>query len=204
MKLFHSFAAFTFAASLAIAPALAQSSNLFEFDGGIGAQPFRSSAGAPILNTVAGVNPGGAPWVISSLRVVIGTDGSIRARGRGLLLAGGDNLGTRGGPRQVLASLFCRNAPVAPAPAGSLQTIPYNSAFVDLDENGDFQISGQLIDANGGIPSASCGNTIDNRPVLLIRTVVPANPSANPPTAATPGVWFAAGTLKSGLPNFRN
>jgi hypothetical protein len=34
---------------------------LFNFDGGVGVQPFRSQASAPVLNTVAGVPPGGVP-----------------------------------------------------------------------------------------------------------------------------------------------
>jgi hypothetical protein len=38
------------------------SSTLFRFNGGTGNQVFRSAAGVPTLNTVAGVNPAGAPW----------------------------------------------------------------------------------------------------------------------------------------------
>src|SRR3954464_14247531 len=92
---------------------------LLRFDGGVGVQPFRSSAGAPVLNTVAGVAPGGAPWLIRSFDAVIRKTGDVRARGEGVLLAGADGLGTRAGPRQVVLSLFCRNAPVPPAVAGS-------------------------------------------------------------------------------------
>lgn len=200
MKIIPAFALLTLTAGLTVLPAQAQLFPLFNFNGGIGAQPFRSTNGTPVLNTVAGVNPGGAPWVIRSLSAVIGADGSIRATGRGLLLAGADGLGTRGGPRQVVASLFCRNAVVPPATAGTLQTTSFDSAFVNLDANGDFQISGRLVNAGGSTPPASCGDTLDNRPVLLIRTVVPANPTTNTP--ATPGVWFAAGTLNPNVPRF--
>ena len=42
---------------------------LFRFDGGVGVQPFRSAAGVPALNVVAGVNPGGAPWLIKSFEI---------------------------------------------------------------------------------------------------------------------------------------
>ena len=49
------------------------SSTLFKFNGGTGNQVFRSAAGVPTLNTVAGVNPAGAPW---------GPCGSARAAGR--------------------------------------------------------------------------------------------------------------------------
>jgi hypothetical protein len=117
----------------------------------------------------------------------------MRARVKGLLLGGGDNIGTRGGPRKMVASLFCRNAP-APG-AGTLQTVPYNSEFVDLDPNGDFQLNSKLVNAAGLTPTASCGDKIDNRPVLLMRTVTSANPTTGAPAA--PGAWFAAGILRS-------
>jgi len=159
---------------------------LFKFDGGIGSQPLRA---ASVGNTVDGVNPGGIPWVIKSLKVQITTGGRIKAKGKGLLLAGGDNTGSRGGPRQVVASLFCRNAPVAPAVTGTLQTVPYNSEFVDLDADGDFKIDSLITNTSAAIPPLDCGDTIDNRPVLLIRTV-----AGTPPA---PGAWFAAGILKT-------
>lgn len=167
---------------------------LFRFDGGIGSQPFRSgplpppqSGNGPVPNTVAGVTPGGTPWPITSFRAQINTDGRIRAVARGILLGGGDGIGTRGAPRQMVLSLFCRNAPVAPAVTGTLQTTPYNSTFVDLDADGDFRLDSMLTDASGATPPANCGDTAENRPVLLIRTV----------TNAAAGSWFAAGILKS-------
>jgi hypothetical protein len=167
---------------------------LFVFDGGTGVQVFRSAAGVPALNTVAGVAPAGAPWLIRSLDAVIRKNGEIRAHGEGVLLAGTDNLGTRAGPRQVILSLFCRNAPVPPAVAGTVQTTPFNSDPVDLDPDGDFDVRGKLTDATGATPPLTCGDTIDNRPVLLIRAVTPANPTTGTP--ATPSAWFAAGLLK--------
>ena len=45
----------------------------------------------------------------------------------------------------------------------------------------------KLTDANGATPPLDCGDTVDNRPVLLIRTMA-GNPAA-------PGAWFAAGLL---------
>jgi len=158
---------------------------LFKFDGGIGSQPLRAGAA---INTVDGVSPGGTPWVIRSLKAEITTAGRIKARGKGLLLGGGDNTGARGGPRQVVASLFCRNAPVPPAVTGTLQTVSYNSEFVDLDADGDFRINSLITNASGSIPALDCGDNVDNRPVLLIRTV----------TNGAPGSWFAAGILKAG------
>ena len=163
---------------------------LFKFDGGAGVQPFRSSAGTPALNTVAGVAPGGIPWLIRSFDATIRKSGDVRAHGAGVLLAGGDGLGTRAGPRQVVLSLFCRNAPVAPAVTGTLQTTPFNSDPVDLDENGDFDVRGKLTNADGATPPLDCGDTVDNRPVLLIRTMA-GNPAA-------PAAWFAAGLLADG------
>jgi hypothetical protein len=167
---------------------------LFVFDGGIGVQPFRNQGGAPVLNVVAGVNPGGAPWGMTSFQAIIRNTGDIRARGTGVLLWGADGIGTRAGPRQVVVSLFCRAAPVPPASSGALQTAtPYHSAPVDLDEDGDFTVRGKLMDANGGTPPLDCGDTVDNRPVLLVRAVTPANPTTGAP--ATPGAWFAAGII---------
>jgi hypothetical protein len=170
------------------------SSILFKFEGGTGNQVFRSAAGAPTLNTVAGVAPGGAPWGLSSFEATIKTNGDIRARGEGVLLLGGDGLGTRAGPRQVILSLFCRNVPVPPAVSAALILTPFNSQPVDLDEDGDFVLRGSLTDATGATPPLNCGDTVDNRPVLLIRAVTPANPATGTP--ATPGAWFAAGFLE--------
>jgi len=160
---------------------------LFKFDGGIGSQPFRNTNNLAAPNLAAGVTPGGAPWVIKSLKAEITTAGRIKATGKGLLLGGGDTIGSRGGPRQVVASLFCRNAPVPPAVTGTLQAIPFNSEFVDLDADGDFRINSLITNASGSIPALDCGDKVDNRPVLLIRTV----------TNAAPGSWFAAGILKA-------
>jgi hypothetical protein len=179
------------AAGTAAAGGAERSPTLFRFDGGTGNQVFRSAAGVPTLNTVAGVNPAGAPWGITSLNAVIKTNGDIRAAGEGVLLWGADGIGSRGGPRQVILSLFCRNVPVPPAVSAALILTPFNSEPVDLDEDGDFVVRGKLTDATGATPPLNCGDTVDNRPVLLIRSVTPATAT----TPATPGAWFAAGLL---------
>lgn len=163
---------------------------LFVFDGSIGVQPLRAG-GLP--NTVAGVAPGGAPWGMTSFQAVIKTNGEIRAKGTGVLLWGSDGIGTRAGPRQVILSLFCRNAPVPPAIAGTLQTTPFNSQPVTLDEDGDFSVRGWLTDANNLAPPATCGDTVDNRPVLLVRAVAAGVDGAPP----TPANWFAAGIISA-------
>lgn len=178
MKTIHFAAALGFLATLAAAPATAADS-LVRYDGAIGSQPLRAG---PAANNVFTVTPGGAPWVIRTFRADVKTDGSISARGEGLLLGGTNNVGARGGTRFVVASLFCRDA--AGGPIG-----PFNSAPADLDVNGDFQIRGPLTNSVGAPPPVLCGDELDNRPVLLIRRsaatgVVDADP------------WFAAGILK--------
>lgn len=183
------------AAGTAIAHDGSRANVLFKFDGGVGVQPFRSAAGVPVLNTVAGVAPGGAPWGITSFQATIKNTGDIRAKGTGVLLWGADGLGTRAGPRQVIVSLFCRGIPVPPATSAALILTPFNSAPVDLNPDGDFEVRGWLTDATGATPPLTCGDNIDNRPVLLIRAVTPANPTTGTPAA--PSAWFAAGLLKS-------
>ena len=71
---------------------------LAKFEGGIGVIPVSSGAG-PVnadgtfpnvrLNVVRGVFPAG-PWRIADLRADVDTDGRIKVRGRGLLLASGN------------------------------------------------------------------------------------------------------------------
>ena len=119
------------------------------FEGGIGSQPFASVNGAPAPNAVLGVNPGGRPWVIKRLVAEARDDGRIRVDGRGLLLAGGDGVGTPGG-QTVRARLFCDG-------------VPHDSDdTAALDENGDFHIDSFLTPQ----PNTPC-----NRPVLLIVNV---------------------------------
>jgi hypothetical protein len=168
----------------------------FVFDGAIIDIPVRAggAAGPAAPNLVAGVTPGGAPWGMTSFQAVLKTTGDIRAKGTGVLLLGTDNLGTRGGPRQVVLTLFCRNAPVPPAVAGSLNVAnPFHSAPVELDEDGDFAVRSKLTDAMGATPPLDCGDTVDNRPVLLVRNWNQANATTGAPAA--PGPWFAAGVI---------
>ena len=131
----------TLLATFASLPALAQGP-LVRFDGGIGNQPLRGAAAA---NIVQGVNPAGIPWVITRLNVDVMTDGRISVDGRGLLLAGGNGIGSNGG-QSVGARLFCG-------------TMPHNSILVPLQSNGDFRIDDVLTP----LPPNPC-----NDPVLLI------------------------------------
>ena len=131
---------------------------LVRFDGGIGVQPVANVAGAANAdgtfpnvkqNVVRGVLPG-TPWRIADLRADIRTDGRIKVRGRGLLLASGNNIGQNGNA-SVFATLFCE----ATAPF-----VEHSTTFtVPLELNGDFRIDGTL----DSVPS-DCSS-----PVLLIR-----------------------------------
>ena len=118
---------------------------LVRFDGGIGVVPARAGG---LANVVRGVNPGGQPWVIARLNADVRTDGRIAVDGRGLLLGGGDNIGTNGN-QEVHARLFC----------GAGNGIAFDSQSVPLGPDGDFRIEGQL----PGLLLSQC-----ERPVLLI------------------------------------
>lgn len=127
---------------------------LVRFEGGIGSQVWarNNATGAVIPNDVQGVQPGGRPWVIEDLRADIRTDGSIKVDGRGLLLAGGNGVGTPGG-QSVHARLFCGG-------------VAHNSGTVPLEANGDFRIEGELSPQ----PPSPCASPI----LLIVSGVAPA------------------------------
>jgi hypothetical protein len=112
---------------------------LARFEDGIGVQPLRAG-GAP--NAVQGVQPAGLPWVISRLHADVRTDGRIKVDGRGLLLAGGNSIGTPAG-QSVSARLIC---------AG----VSHDSESVPLDERGDFRIEGSV----NPFPPSPCANAV--------------------------------------------
>jgi hypothetical protein len=116
--------------------------SLARFDGGIGSTPLRSG-GTP--NQVQGVNAGGLPWVIASLKANIQVDGHIRVDGRGLLFAGGNSIG-RSGNVSVRARLYC-------------DATAHDSGAVTVDSDGDFTIEGDL----SPLPPVICAT-----PTLLI------------------------------------
>jgi len=143
-----------------VAPAGRATDLLLSFSGGIGVDPVSGiSAGPPVVptsNTVRNVGPGGAPWRIGSLRADIEVDGHIRVVGRGLLLAGGNGIGTNGA-QSVHAMLFC-------GPAATATKHETTVAGVALAANGDFRIDDTLTPR----PPASC-----TTPVLLIANPAP-------------------------------
>ena len=127
---------------------------LVRFRGGIGVIPVSRVDGNPtpasgnaLRNDVHGVQPGGQPWVIARLRADVDVDGRIRVQGRGLLLAGGNGIGTNGG-QSVMATLFCGT------------DTEHNSGAVALEPDGDFRIDDTLTPT----PPNPCDS-----PVLLIR-----------------------------------
>src|SRR6478752_2113067 len=137
-----------------------ESNFLARFEGGIGVIPVSDGAG-PVnpdgtfpnvkLNIVRGVPPGGGPWRIADLKADIDTDGRIRVRGRGLLLASTNAIGQNANQR-VFATLICEAA----APFVERNT---DVAGVPLDADGAFRIDDTLDPVPSDCPS----------PVLLIR-----------------------------------
>jgi hypothetical protein len=160
----------------ALVPLLALGGNerdhkLVRFRGAIGVDPISNvvvngttTTASP--NVVRGISPPGQIWRIADLDADVSSDGRIRVRGRGLLLAGGNGIGTNGG-QSVFATLFC--GPAATATASSS-----NPAGVALESDGDFTID----DVLSPVPPTPC-----NTPVLLIRTTGGTQP------------WFAAGIV---------
>jgi hypothetical protein len=124
---------------------------LVKFRGGIGVIPVTGVAanGTVNLNVVRGISPAG-PWRIADLAANVRPDGHIRVKGRGLLLAAGNGIGTNAGA-SVFATLFCGAANTATA---------HSSTPVALEADGDFTIDDFL--------SPALPTTCDT-PVLLIR-----------------------------------
>ena len=145
---------------------------LVKFKGGIGVTPVSMAPGpAPTAatvtrNIVRGVQPPGQLWVISDLAAVVTSDGEISVSGKGLLLAGGNGVGTNANAH-VFATLICE------ATAPFVERNTNMTTGVALEPDGDFRIEDTLTPA----PS-DCAS-----PVLLIRNV--ANQA-----------WFAAGIVK--------
>jgi hypothetical protein len=131
---------------------------LVRFKGGVGVIPVSNvivdTTTDPIAvtavnrNVVRGVNPAGQIWVIRDLKADVKVDGRIKVDGRGLLLGGGNNIGSNSSA-SVFATLICGTALHSSAPAG-----------VALAPNGDFRID-DVLDI---LPPNPCVN-----PVLLIR-----------------------------------
>jgi hypothetical protein len=142
---------------------------LVRFDGAIGVDPISNVVVTGTTTTVSpnvvrGISPAGQIWRIADLDANVTTEGRIRVHGRGLLLGGGNAIGTNGG-QSVFATLFC-------GPAATATVSSSNQLGVALESDGDFTID----DVLSPLPTSSC-----ETPVLLIRTAAGAHP------------WFAAG-----------
>jgi hypothetical protein len=168
--------------------ARAQGNHLARFDGGIGVNPVSSSA-APAnqdgtlqnvnANVVRGIVPAGQVWRIADLKAVVRLDGSISVKGRGLILAGGNNVG-RAPSLNLVATLICEaTAPfVQHSTADTTNGTTFDSG-VPLEPNGDFRIDETLRSPGGDPLPSECAS-----PMLLIRS--------------TGGAWLAAGILRIG------
>ena len=142
---------------------------LARFDGGIGVDPISNVVvNGPTTtvspNTVRGIAPSGQIWRIADLDAFVTNDGHIRVHGKGLLLGGGNSIGTNAN-QKVFATLFC-------GPATGATAFSTDPAGVALEQDGDFSIDGLL----SSVPPSPC-----TTPVLLIRTTGGTQP------------WFAAG-----------
>ena len=135
--------------------------SLVRFEGGVGVHPVSNVSGTVnadgsfpnvTRNIVRNVNPAGQIWIIADLRAKVKADGSIKVDGRGLLLAGGNAIGTNANA-SVFATLICEAA----APFVERNT---DAVGVALEPNGNFRIDGVLSPAPHGCAS----------PVLLIRS----------------------------------
>ena len=155
--------------ALLVASSAMADDTFVKFKGGIGVIPVSSvgPTGAPVANVVRGISPPGQPWVIRALSAEVKVDGRIHVEGRGLLLAGGNAIGTNGG-QSVFATLICGTLPNGPF---TVHSTPVANA-VALAADGDFTIDDILSPA----PSNPCDN-----PVLLIRSATLVG-----------GLWFAA------------
>ena len=96
------------------ASALQADDTLARFKGGIGVHPVSNVAVTTTAtnvtpNTVRGINPAGQLWVIEDLDARVKTNGDISVRGKGLILAGGNNAGRATG-QSVFATLICDTA----------------------------------------------------------------------------------------------
>lgn len=126
--------------------------DLAKFKGGIGVHAVSNVVVNPDgtitvnRNIVRGVNPAGQIWVIRDLDAKVKVNGDIKVKGKGLILGGGNNIGTSGSGQQVHARLFCG-------------AIAHDSGLVPLALNGDFEID----DVLSPLPPNPCNN-----PVLLI------------------------------------
>lgn len=133
---------------------------LVRFDGAIGADPVSNvvvngTTTTVTPNAVRGVLPPGQIWRIADLDAVVTNDGHIHVHGRGLLLGGGNSIGTNAN-QSVFATVFC---------GATVSNTDLNG--VALEADGDFVID----DVLSPLPASPC-----TTPALLIRTAGGSHP----------------------------
>ncbi|HKA32445.1 MAG TPA: hypothetical protein VKH64_04480 [Candidatus Binatia bacterium] len=118
------------------------------------------------------VTGAGQPWVVTGGRAEVDlSDGDLRFDVEGLVLAGGNSIGTRGTNAQVRGTLVCDTN----GSAGGGNSVLVNTPLVALNAQGDAEFSGNV----GPLP-AVC--TTEPDIAFLIRS--------------TGGNWFAAGIVR--------
>jgi hypothetical protein len=112
------------------------------------------------LNIVRGVPPGAGPWRIADLKADIETNGRIKVRGRGLLLASSNSIGQNAG-QSVFATLICEA--VAPF-------VEHSTSFsVPLAADGDFRIDDVLSSVPSTCPSPRAADSQHGRRMVCRR-----------------------------------
>lgn len=176
MRYIRSFSMFAFAAVTSFAAHAGGVPPLVAFNGAIGVDPLTAAGGVDVPNVVRGINPGGRSWVLRRFSASVGADGSIGARGAGLLLGSGEGIATRGAVTAVVLTLFC-----GPADATARR---FTSPPAALDLAGNFRLKGVL--SEDGVNAAVLPPSCDN-PQLLVRNFNT--------TTGVAGGWFAAGIV---------
>ena len=155
-----------------VTPLLAAADDsLVKFKGGIGVHPVSNIAGDAVVingattfpnvtrNVVRGVNPAGQIWVIADLRADVKADGlgSIKVRGKGLLLAGGNGIGGNANA-SVFATLICQVTAADGTVSFALHSTDNDDVApgiqgVALEANGDFRIDDTLDSVRPNAPA---------------------------------------------------
>ncbi len=103
----------------------AHSSSATTDDGRLFSATITPDLGPTVEPTIAGIAPGGLPWVLKSGHVNLSSSGLLEASVEGLLFGPGappNLIGTRGPVTQVSASLVCANGPIVTTKAVEFST----------------------------------------------------------------------------------
>ena len=94
-------------------------------------------------NMVGGINGGGQPWSTREGEVLVDLDtGLVVFEVRGLVLAGGNAIGTPGPVNQIKGTLVCG--------PGSASPTVIDTPLVPLDAQGNAEFSGSFSSSTGG------------------------------------------------------